>query len=38
MFVVGLFDESGIVVDMLEARDLFVKPLNLAKTSRIPQL
>ena len=38
MFVVGLFHENGIVVDMLEVHDLLVKNLNLAKISQIPRL
>ena len=36
MFVVGLLDEDGIVVDMLEFHDLLVKDLNLAKICQIP--
>ena len=38
MFVVGLLDENGIIVDMLEVHDLNVKDLNLAKISWIPRL
>ena len=36
MFVVGLFHEDGIVVDMLVVHDLLVEDLNLAKISWIP--
>ena len=35
MFVVGLLNEDGIVVDMLEVHDLLVEDLNLAKISQI---
>ena len=38
MFVVGLLDENGIIVDMLEVHDLHVEDLNLAKISPIPRL
>ena len=37
MFVVGLLDAYGIVVDMFKVHDLLVKHLNLAKISRIPR-
>ena len=30
IFVVGLLDENGIIVDMLEVHDQLVKDLNLA--------
>ena len=36
MFVVGLLDENGIIVDMLQVHDLHVEDLNLAKISWIP--
>ena len=34
MFVVGLLNEDGIVVDMLEVHDLLVQDLNLAKINQ----